>query len=32
VSKTLSWFDAGYSFARRAVDCVERLAEREAAA
>jgi glyceraldehyde 3-phosphate dehydrogenase len=32
VSKTLSWFDAGYSFARRAVDLVERFAEREGAA
>jgi glyceraldehyde 3-phosphate dehydrogenase len=26
VSKTLSWFDAGYSFAQRAVDLIERFA------
>lgn len=32
VSKTLSWFDAGFSFAQRAVDLVERFAEREAVA
>jgi glyceraldehyde 3-phosphate dehydrogenase len=32
VSKTLSWFDAGFSFARRAVDLIERFADREAAA
>ena len=32
VSKTLFWFDAGYSFARRAVDLAERLAERGEAA
>jgi glyceraldehyde 3-phosphate dehydrogenase len=29
VSKTLSWFDCGYSFARRAIDVVERFAALE---
>ena len=32
VTKTLSWFDSGYSFAQRAVDLAERFAEREAVA
>jgi glyceraldehyde 3-phosphate dehydrogenase len=32
VSKTLFWFDAGYSFARRAVDLAERLANQPGAA
>jgi len=32
VSKTLSWCDAGYSFAQRAVDLAERFAERDGAA
>lgn len=32
VSKTLSWFDAGYSFAQRAVDLAQRFAEREGVA
>jgi glyceraldehyde 3-phosphate dehydrogenase len=31
-SKTLSWFDSGFSFAQRAVDLAERFAEREAVA
>ncbi|MEP6995290.1 MAG: glyceraldehyde 3-phosphate dehydrogenase NAD-binding domain-containing protein [Acidobacteriota bacterium] len=31
VSKTLSWFDAGFSFAQRAVDLAERFAQREGA-
>jgi glyceraldehyde 3-phosphate dehydrogenase (phosphorylating) len=31
VSKTLLWFDAGYSFARRAIELVERVAQESAA-